>query len=985
RILCDIEVSNGAVVDNRFAAAAVPSSASDYLSARNNNTNNNSNSNNNNNNNTNTNTNANNNSGGKAATTPTPTPKTTPTPTPNKSNTNNNTNNKQQQQQQTETATPTRATPTTVTAAPVPALTAIAAAFEGAEESRSLEQARVAGRIRAQLHHGGRAGQVKTGAQRGAAPTSGLRVRLGRIPASERQGQQSDSHKEGLLVTEEAMLGAVQALCQRPGSPLPAAFVSQVLASAEDALWQRRHVAVAHLDLPRRSGPFDTKPPRAVVVGDTHGQLQDVLWIFHKHGLPSSSQLYIFNGDVADRGQNALEIYTLVLGFMVACPGSVHLNRGNHEDEMMNHGPVGGFYSECLGKYGREEGGQLYNTMRRIFALLPLAAVLDRSVFVVHAGLSRCSQLMRLLMSLHDRPSSLPTDPRNAQEQAMVDVLWSDPSETPGLTPSSRGGTLVHFGPDITARFLQENGLALVVRSHEVPPNNDGVYAMHDNRLVTVFSASNYCGTTGNQGAVLLFHEARGKLGFDVARHFAPELNSGEFIALSRDAETRFGALQQQDTTAAQQLLQSPRQEQQQQRAAELAAVQRVVQKDPEQRLLQGDLLRQVAQLVVEHKSALWSFLFSHDASKSGFVDIRIWRDGCSAVLGDLPWQHLQQLLGVEVPGSGLVDYIAFLQRFRVGLVGDEVSDAWAEELIARVFRRLLCSDWPLHDLLQHFDRDGNGTVTVPELREAFVELDAGLTGTQAASLMRTISAHASDSSARQQAGGIDIASFLSLFDMAYRPLAAAPDLPIPGWVTASLRALGHVIWSVSPNNDAVGNVEDHAVAFFQSADLDGDGLLSPTELALALQQAAAAAGLDLGLSEKEMLELARWVDTSREGQINYLEFIAGFMPEGLLSGGSFHADLMESICTTIWSNKPALLRACLCFDPDHTGKIGRDELAAALHALSSAADESVGQLLTDEQIEVLLDHTRFNAKTGQVRYRRFLDSFQVFDTAPTS
>ena len=32
---------------------------------------------------------------------------------------------------------------------------------------------------------------------------------------------------------------------------------------------------------------------------------------------------YLFNGDIADRGDRAVEIFALVLGWMVACPGSV--------------------------------------------------------------------------------------------------------------------------------------------------------------------------------------------------------------------------------------------------------------------------------------------------------------------------------------------------------------------------------------------------------------------------------------------------------------------------------------------------------------------------------------------------------------------------------------------------------------------------------------------------------------------------------------
>ena len=49
----------------------------------------------------------------------------------------------------------------------------------------------------------------------------------------------------------------------------------------------------------------------------------------------------------------------------------------------------------------------------------------------------------------------------------MSELLWSDPQPEPGRSPSKRGVGL-GFGPDITRKFLQKNGLQLLVRSHEV-------------------------------------------------------------------------------------------------------------------------------------------------------------------------------------------------------------------------------------------------------------------------------------------------------------------------------------------------------------------------------------------------------------------------------------------------------------------------------------------------------------------------------------
>jgi len=64
---------------------------------------------------------------------------------------------------------------------------------------------------------------------------------------------------------------------------------------------------------------------RLMIVGDTHGQLEDVLWMFFKYGVPSRTNQYLFNGDIVDRGGHALEILLLLLCFIRDYPGSVFL------------------------------------------------------------------------------------------------------------------------------------------------------------------------------------------------------------------------------------------------------------------------------------------------------------------------------------------------------------------------------------------------------------------------------------------------------------------------------------------------------------------------------------------------------------------------------------------------------------------------------------------------------------------------------------
>ncbi|XP_040014016.1 serine/threonine-protein phosphatase with EF-hands 2-like [Xiphias gladius] len=126
------------------------------------------------------------------------------------------------------------------------------------------------------------------------------------------------------------------------------------------------------------------------ICGDLHGQLEDLLLIFYKNGLPSSEKPYVFNGDFVDRGKNSLEILLILFGFLLVYPNDVHLNRGNHEDHIVNLRY--GFTKEVLGKY-RVHGKKILKLLQKIFSWLPLATVIDHKVLIVHGGVSDTTDL----------------------------------------------------------------------------------------------------------------------------------------------------------------------------------------------------------------------------------------------------------------------------------------------------------------------------------------------------------------------------------------------------------------------------------------------------------------------------------------------------------------------------------------------------------------------------------------------------------------
>lgn len=230
------------------------------------------------------------------------------------------------------------------------------------------------------------------------------------------------------------------------------------------------------------------------VCGDVHGQFYDLLHIFEINGWPSKENPYLFNGDFVDRGSFSCEVLFTLLALRACEPQSLFMARGNHESINMNltYGFFGEVEAKCHSSFKA--------LTTDLFDFLPLAHVLSGQIFVVHGGLYMDDQLEPPSL---DEIRGIDRVCQPPEEGGLMsDLLWADPQPEAGRT-ASRRGIGYSFGPDVTKRFLEKNGLKMVVRSHEVKDN--GYEVMHDGRLVTVFSAPNYCDSMGNKGAFVRF------------------------------------------------------------------------------------------------------------------------------------------------------------------------------------------------------------------------------------------------------------------------------------------------------------------------------------------------------------------------------------------------------------------------------------------------------------------------------------------------
>ena len=255
------------------------------------------------------------------------------------------------------------------------------------------------------------------------------------------------------------------------------------------------------------------------VFGDIHGQYIDLMNFFSKWGSPSEgpngdimTNDYLFLGDFVDRGNLSLETICLLMALKVKYPDQIHLIRGNHEDILINSGF--GFQNECQGRLHdeSENDDSLFALINNFFEYLPFAAIIEDKILCVHGGIG---SNVKKLSDIEDikRPFEVVHEAQTRDQKLAMDLLWSDPTDNDeefGIQPnlqrdSNNLGHIVKYGPDIVKKFLKDNNLSYIIRGHECVL--DGFERFAGGLLLTVFSATDYCGRHGNAGAMIVINQ----------------------------------------------------------------------------------------------------------------------------------------------------------------------------------------------------------------------------------------------------------------------------------------------------------------------------------------------------------------------------------------------------------------------------------------------------------------------------------------------
>ncbi|XP_072109183.1 serine/threonine-protein phosphatase with EF-hands 2-like isoform X2 [Mobula birostris] len=498
------------------------------------------------------------------------------------------------------------------------------------------------------------------------------------------------------------------------------------------------------------------------ICGDLHGKLDDLFLIFYKNGLPSPEKVYVFNGDYVDRGKHSIEVLLILFAFLLVYPKGIYLNRGNHEDHIINLRY--GFTKEVMQKY-QVHGSRILKLLQSVFSWLPLAAVIDEKVLIIHGGISETTDLNFLgkidrhkyvstlrpperrriewnkhvsdqeqhfgensehhvkpkrtprnnsisdSLSLHARTdnnlrrksssaiyaerkeitkrvqrsaeeelekcrrqvgfSNLYEDPKSVtlpdsdsdsdehERKQIVDILWSDPMHQEGCIANSVRGGGCYFGPDVTEKILQKHNLQLLIRSHEC--KQEGYEYCHNQKVLTIFSASNYYEIGSNRGAYV-------KLGPDLVPHL---------VQYQVNQSTPKLTLRQRVST------------------------------------IERSALGALREKIFAHKSDLISAFKHYDEDKTGKISLNDWANALESILGlGLPWRVLRSQLVPSAPNGLLNFYLWFDDLAQEKPIVQHVQPSLLEMLYKSMSE--------LETIFRIIDSDNSGQISYEEFKKTW-------------------------------------------------------------------------------------------------------------------------------------------------------------------------------------------------------------------------------------------------------------------------
>lgn len=439
-------------------------------------------------------------------------------------------------------------------------------------------------------------------------------------------------------------------------SKLPSYLQTQSIIIEALSLFEKEK-SLVEIELPKNG--------MVVIVGDLHGQIFDFKTVIDINGEPSKDKIFIFNGDFVDRGPHGIEIVLLIYSLKLIYPNYVFLNKGNHEVSEMN--AKYGFKTECIQKYGNAT----YDLIQQTFEVLPYAILIDKKYIVIHGGLTEYIDLSLEDIASIEKPFKLIKDQR--KKKIAKQLLWSDPIEDNSEISRSIRGTGIHWGSKLTDTFLKNNNLELIIRSHQKMDNGYGFN--HNNKVLTVFSASYYCGTNNNKGATISLIDNNGKL----------EIKPNVYVG-SLDVNIEEKCI--------------------------------------------TETLKQIKNRIFQNRNELLQNFFIEDETENGSVTLDQWSYIMEKTLKlNIPWKSLQPYL-CSKNKDGKIVYTEFYHRYSLH-VDPKLLKKFKRRVIENICEKIYNNMNTLKKLFSQIDKDNDGIISYHSFLELLKEMETGMSQDQ--------------------------------------------------------------------------------------------------------------------------------------------------------------------------------------------------------------------------------------------------------------
>eukprot|EP00727_Mastigamoeba_balamuthi_P002950 m51a1_g12652 hypothetical protein (530) ;mRNA; f:420-2823 len=515
---------------------------------------------------------------------------------------------------------------------------------------------------------------------------------------------------------------------------------------------------------------------RLIVVGDLHGQLTDLVTIFGQYGYPSETNVYVFNGDYVDRGPHGLE--------RCICEGY------DFREQVVNR------YSSCE-----------FDLACKTFKYLPLVTLVNDVICVLHGGLPDVALTIDQISRLR-RMNPHADDSEDAY--LIKCLLWGDPQDLNGAVLSCRGAGW-NFGPD----------------------KDDGYEWAHGNRLVTVFSASNYCGSSDNRGAVVVFPSAQW---------------AGVSHAAWRDALP--GAF-----------------------SYYAAAFKGLGDKCKLQTI---EMIRKELFMTRHRLIAAFTESPSEDA---GTISVRDFTVAMHDVISpELRWEVLWPYFAKDCDGR--IQYMSFLEQYRIMPKGTFWIE-WARDIVGRVCCKMqetkdelkqgTCPHPPPEvSTFEEIDKDGSGTISYKEFTQALERFDLSLTSEQIYDLFHSIDG--------DQNGQISYDEFEDYFEAVFTRQKSLKATARAAQAREGGAGDEGEAFAASIVTDIARVLKAHEMQvkrLFRKMDVDMSNTVSVTEFRVGMKIVSKL--LPQPLSEDQITQLFQLIDKDKSGSISIDELLEGF------------------------------------------------------------------------------------------------------------